>query len=368
MAHKPASEVWFFDFGESRDVLEGIDLLLDKVLGRAIQPGGRVAIKIHFGERGNFTHIRPAFVRRVVDRVKEEGGLPFVVETTTLYPKGHRLTVRESLETAKYNGFSEEGLGCPLVIADEPDGQNGLAFKVDWVKEDWGIREVKVARHLAEADSVIVFSHVKGHLLSGMGGALKNLGMGCTTRASKRDQHRAHGLLFDYEKCTACGKCIEVCTFNALTMQDGRPLRDEENCMYCNTCYLNCENDAIDLFKDGKERFQMALAHAAAGVMRAFMGKRTIFLNSLTDVTQFCDCAAPAGGLVTPNVGILGSTDPVAIDKASLDLLDQAPIIPGWRVAPPDILGKINGTSSLIHLEEAERLGLGSIRYSLVKL
>jgi len=362
------SNVRFYDFGETRDALEGIDLLMDQELGKSIRPCSRVAIKIHFGERGNYTYIRPAFVRRVVDLVKKEGAYPFIAETTTLYPMGHRMTVQESLETAKYNGFSEEGLGCPIVIADEPDGQNGIEFKIDWVQSNNVMQKVAVARHLAEADSVIVISHVKGHLLTGMGGALKNLGMGCTTRDSKKDQHAAHGLLFDYEKCSGCGKCIEVCKFNALTMQNGKPLRDEDRCMYCNTCWLNCTSDAIDLLKDGKERFQRALAYAAAGVMRAFMGKEVIFLNAICDVTQFCDCAAPAGRLVTQNVGFLESGDPVAIDKASLDLLDQAPLIPGWDVSPPDILGKINETSSRIHIEEAERLGLGNTSYSLTRL
>jgi uncharacterized Fe-S center protein len=361
-------DVRFFELGKFGDPLEGIDGLMKSSFGGRNLMGRRVAIKIHFGERGNYTHIRPSFVRRVVDFVKLEGGMPFIAETTTLYPTGYRLTVEDSLETARYNGFTEEGLGCPIVIADEPDGDNGVEFFVDNAAEDCRVKSVNVARHLIEADSMIVISHVKGHLLSGMGGAIKNLGMGCTTRHSKREQHAAHGLVWDYGKCSGCGKCIESCKFNALEMQGDKPVKEEGRCTYCQNCRFECENDAIRLYDNGKELFQKALAHASAGVMKAFSGKDVVFLNSILDVTPLCDCAAPAGRLVTQNVGLLISGDPVAIDRASLDLVDQASLMPGWDVKPPDVLGKINGTDSLIQMKEAVRLGVGSMSYNLVKI
>lgn len=362
------SEVFFFALGEHGDLLEGIGMLLQRLAQGIIGKGSRVAIKIHFGERGNYTHIRPEFVRRVVDFVKEKGGIPFIAETTTLYPEGFRLTVEDSLETARYNGFSEAGLGCPIVIVDGPDGNNGLEFTVDRASGGCRVKSVSVARLLLEADAVIVFSHVKGHRLSGIGGAIKNLGMGCTTKASKREQHAAHGLVFDYERCTGCGTCVESCKFSALTMQGGRPVKDDEGCMYCNTCESSCDSNAIGFLENGKELFQEALSHAAAGVMKGLGGRPTIFLNSIVDVTPLCDCAAPAGLLVTQNIGILASVDPVAVDKASLDLLDSAPLLPGWDVTPPDILGKIHGTRSLVHIEEGERLGMGSCDYCLVNI
>jgi uncharacterized Fe-S center protein len=362
------SEVRFFDFSKCGDVLEGIDVLLKATIGGDVSLGDRVAIKIHFGERGNYTHIRPAFVRRVVDFVRGRGGLPFVTDTTTLYPEGFRMTVKEGLETARYNGFSEEGLGCPVVIADEPDGYGGLEFKVNGADENCRIKTVKVAKHIVEADAVIVLSHIKGHLLSGMGGAIKNLGMGCTTKDSKREQHAAHGLLFDYEKCNGCGECVKACRFSTLEMKQERPVRNEESCMYCNTCMFICDNEAITFYEDGKERFQVALAHAAAGVVKAMSGKPVIYLNFIMDVTPLCDCAAPAGRLITQNVGILASRDPVAIDWASMNLVDKAAIIPGWEVTPPDILGKINETRSAIHVKMAERLGIGRSTYTMLEV
>lgn len=361
------SNVHFYEFGKWGDALGGIDLLLRATVPKKAYMGKRVAIKIHFGERGNYTHMRPAFVRRVADFVKAEGGKPFVTETTTLYPSGKRLTVDECLETAKYNGFTEEGLGCPIVIADEPDGQNGGEYAVEGAAEGCRVKSATVARHLLGADAIIVMSHVKGHSLSGMGGALKNLSMGCTTRKTKREQHASHGLVFDYEKCIGCGKCVEACRFEALVLEDGKPVKDDGRCMYCNTCLYTCESKAIRILPNGKELFQTAMAHAAAGVVKGFRGKATIFINAIMDVTPLCDCAAPAGRLVTQNVGILASTDPVAIDLASLRLVDSAPLIPGWEASPPDILGKINRTDSLIQMREAARLGVGSMKYELVR-
>jgi len=363
-----ASIVHFYEFGKWGDALRGIDLLLGANLKKKAYTGKSVAIKIHFGERGNYTYMRPAFVRRVADFVKAEGGRPFVAETTTLYPSGKRLTVEEGLETANYNGFTQEGLGCPLVIADAPDGQNGVEHAVKGAAKDCRVKSATVAKRLLEADAMIVLSHVKGHALSGMGGALKNLSMGCTTKKTKREQHASHGLVFDYEKCTGCGKCIEACRFEALALEEKRPVKDDERCMYCNTCLYTCKSKVIRILPNGKELFQRAMAHAAAGVMQSFSAKGIIFINAIMDVTPLCDCAAPAGRLVTQNVGILASADPVAIDMASLGLVDSAPMIPGWEVSPPDVLGKINRTDSTIQMKEAARLGAGSLEYELVKV
>ncbi|MEN3050650.1 MAG: DUF362 domain-containing protein [Candidatus Methanosuratincola petrocarbonis] len=363
------SEVYFFDFSESGDVLGGIDRLLEKCTkagggGEGIGlEGKRVAVKAHFGELGNYTHIRPAFVRRVVEHVKGMGGLPFATETTALYPEGARVTVEESLKTAAYNGFTEEGLGCPILIADAPDGYSGTVTEGGRY-----INFVKVAKAIADADAIVVLSHVKGHVLSGIGGAIKNLAMGCTTKDCKREQHRAHGLVFHEEECTGCGSCAKVCRFSALEMVEGRPVWDWDRCFYCSTCRFSCEYGAIGILEDGKERFQKGMAEAAAGVMRVIEAKAAVFLNFLFDVTPLCDCAAPAGRLVVQNVGILASRDPVAIDAASIHLIDSAEVFPSWEVSPPDVLGKINRTDSWIHIKEAERLGMGSREYRLVKV
>lgn len=360
------SEVYFLDLRKWKDALKGIDALLKATMPEV--EGARMAVKIHFGERGNYTYLRPVFTRRIVDFLKGRGARPFVTETTALYPTGFRSTVKEAIETARYNGFAEEALGCPIVIADEPDGENGIDVTLDSVRGDLLTKSYRVARHIADADGMVVVSHVKGHLLSGFGGAIKHLGMGCTTKSGKRWQHAAHGLVFHYERCNGCGKCAKVCNFSAITMQSGRPIRHEYRCMYCNTCMFSCEQDAITLLEGGKDRFQRALAHAAACVMKIMAKKPLVFLNFVIDVTVLCDCAAPAGNIITHNVGILASRDPVAIDRASLDLIDASPLFPGLNVSPPDPLGKINGTDSSIQIRVLEELGMGSTVYKLVEV
>jgi len=363
---KMGSAVYFFDFSKSEDVLEGIGNLLKAVSGCEIGSGKKVAVKTHFGEMGNYTHMRPAFVRRVVDFVKAAGALPFATDTTTLYPEGGRLTVHSSIETARYNGFTEEGLGCPITIADGPDGYSAVAVSAKKI----GARRleiVKVAKRIAGADAMVVVSHFKGHCMAGVGGAIKNLGMGCTSKDCKSAQHELHGCEFYHDLCLGCGECVDACHFGALEMKEGKPEKNEK-CVYCLTCMWTCENNAIKVLENGKEWFQEGLAEAAAGVMYAMRGKPVVFLNFIFDVTPACDCAAPAGKLVVQNVGILASRDPVAIDMASLDLVDKSTIIPDWDVAPPDVLGKINKARSRGHLEAAERLGMGSTDYDLITI
>ncbi len=360
------SEVYFLDLRKWRDALKGIDLLL-RATAEDLKAEERVAVKVHFGERGNYTYLRPAFVRRVVDSLKGIGASPFVTETTALYPTGFRSNAEEVIETARFNGFTEDGLGCPIVVADGLYGENGVEVSLE---RAWGgcqIKKISVARGIVESDALVVLSHVKGHLLSGFGGAIKHLGMGCTTKRGKREQHAAHGLVVKYERCTGCGECVKACRFSALRMEGGRPVRDEERCVYCNTCMFSCGQDAITLLEDGKERFQIALAHAAAGVMRAMSEKPKVFLNFVLDVTVLCDCAAPAGNIITHNIGILASKDPVAIDRASLDLIDASPMIPGVKASPPDPLGKLNGTDSSIQIRVMEALGAGRSAYRLVE-
>ncbi len=360
------SKVYFLDFNRSSDALAGIDALLNEVLMPGELSGRRTAVKAHFGELGNYTHIRPQFVRRAVDAIKAHGGEPFATDTTTLYPTGNRLSAPGVLSSARYNGFTEEALGCPIAVADGPDGESGAEIVLDDVGSGDPLRRIRVARCIAEAGAAVMLSHVKGHPLSGMGGAIKNLGMGCTTKGCKASQHAQHGLIFDREGCIACGRCAAACRFGALEMGAGGPARGDA-CVYCLTCMWECETRSIRLLPDGKERFQEGLAKAAAGVTRMLADRPVVYMNFLMDVTQFCDCAAPAGQLVFQNAGILASRDPVAADKASLDILDRTAVIPGWGKDPPDVLGKLNDTSCLIQMRAAERLRIGSMNYELVE-
>jgi uncharacterized Fe-S center protein len=358
------SKVLFLDYSREPDVLRGIDGLCNASgILKTISKGDSVAVKLHMGELGNVTYIRPAFVRKVVDLVKERGAKPFVTDTVSLYP-GARDTMSKYLSTAAFNGFVRESVAAPVVIADG-DGDEGQTVAVENAVAGCGLREVEVASGIYEADFLLVLSHVKGHMITGFGGAVKNLGMGCVTRQSKMDQHRVCPALLDDSKCDGCEGCLEACPVDALSMEGGRPQRDSEKCIYCSTCLFVCSRKALAWEEKNKERFQVYLAHAAAAVARGFK-HRIGFINFVQDVTPHCDCAAPAGRALFADIGILASTDPVALDKASLDLIDKARMIGAAKaISGPDKLGKWHQVDSLVQLRTAQELGMGSTEYEL---
>lgn len=365
MKTRERSEVFFFPYGEGRAFLRGLKLLFPKVAS-VVSPGDSVAVKVHMGEYGGSAYLRPPIVHRVCDLIKEAGGKPFVTDTTSLYPAG-RFTASQYLATAAYNGFTEESLGAPIIIADGEQGYDGEWVDIPRQVSDCSLDKIKIAREIFDADSMVVLSHLKGHELSGFGGSIKNVAMGCVTKESKAAQHRVNRGVSELSKCTGCGQCVEACAFKALSLLEEKMVRDEEKCMNCNNCLYLCPEGVFSLPPQAKERFQVYLAHAAAGVLSRFHSK-VAFINFVQDVTPLCDCATPSGLPVVPDIGILASTDVAAVDKACLDLIAQSkPVGKFANVSSPDILGKINGTDSLIQIRAAQELGLGNMTYQLKK-
>jgi uncharacterized Fe-S center protein len=357
------SEVFFFPYDRGRAFLRGLRILFSKV-ANVVSAGDSVAVKVHMGEYGGSAYLRPPIVRRVCDLIKEAGGKPFVTDTTTLYPLG-RFTASQYLATAARNGFTEESLGAPVVIADGEQGRNGEFVDIPRQVSDCSLAKIKIAEKIFNADSMIVLSHVKGHGLSGFGGSIKNVAMGCVIKESKAAQHRANRALIDISKCTACGQCVEACPFKALSIVEEKMVRDDEKCMDCSHCLYLCPEGVYSLPPGAKERFQVSLGHAALGVLSRFQSK-VAFINFIQDVTRLCDCVTPSGSPVVPDIGILASTDVVAIDKASLDLIARSkPIGKFAKISSPDILGKINDTDSLVQIKTAQELGLGVMKYQL---
>ncbi len=203
---------------------------------------------------------------------------------------------------------------------------------------------------------------------SGIGGAIKQLAMGCTTKRGKRAMHQATPSILDEGKCDGCELCVESCRYGALQMVDKKPVRDWEKCFYCGECLFCCPQHAWQYEEGMKERFQVSLAHGALAVCQAFPKGKIGFFNFVQDITSLCDCTSLAGKPILGDVGILASLDVVAIDKASLDLADKAPVLQPLNVSPPDIIGKLHGTRSTIQMEIAEELGLGSLSYQLEKI
>jgi uncharacterized Fe-S center protein len=359
------SEVFFFPYDEGRAFLKGLRTLFSRI-AKVVSAGDSVAVKVHMGEYGGSAYLRPPIVHRVCDLIKEAGGKPFVTDTTALYPVG-RFTASQYLATAAFNGFTAESVGVPVVIADGKRGYDGEWADIPNRVSDCSLDKVKIAREIFNADSMVVLSHLKGHELSGFGGSIKNVAMGCVTKESKAAQHRVNRGVIDLSKCTGCGQCVEACAFKALSLIQEKVVRDEGKCTNCNNCLYTCPEKVFFLPPQAKERFQVYLAHAAAGVLSRFQAK-VAFVNFIQDVTPLCDCATPSGLPVIPDIGILASTDVVAIDKACLDLIAQSkPVGKFASIRSPDILGEINGTDSLIQIEVAQALGLGSMEYQLKK-
>ncbi len=357
------SEVFFFPYDRGRAFLRGLRTLFSRVAS-VVSAGDSVAVKVHMGEYGGSAYLRPPIVRRACDLIKEAGGKPFVTDTTTLYPMG-RFTASQYLTTAAYNGFTKESVGVPVVIADGEEGYDGEWVDIPSQVFDCSLDRIKIAKKIFDADSMIVLSHVKGHALSGFGGSIKNVAMGCVIKESKAAQHRANRALIDISKCTGCGQCVEACPFKALSLVEEKMVRDDEKCMDCSHCLYLCPEGVYSMPPQAQEMFQVSLAHAAAGVLSRFHSK-VAFINFVQDVTRLCDCATPSGSPVVPDIGILASTDVVAIDKASLDLIAQSkPLGKFASISSPDILGKINGTDSLIQIRTAQELDLGNMAYQL---
>ena len=362
------SEIFFCDYNQNKNVLEGIeDLFYKSKIDKTFSKGDSVAVKMHMGERGNITYIRPIFIQKIVEIIKKIGGKPFVTDTTTLYP-ANRFTAAKYLKTAASNGFTVKTVGAPIIIADGEKGYSGVVVPIKKTVNGCKLKEIKIASGFKQMDTLIVASHVKGHELSGFGGAIKNLAMGCATKEGKAAQHSATRAIIDYSKCSGCGKCVEVCQFDALTIVEGRPIRDNKKCMSCNSCFFNCPSKALYWAKGAKELFQVNLAHAASAALSLFKKDRVGYFNFIQDVTPLCDCCGPAGNPIVKDVGILASKDPVAIDKASIDLVDKAQPISPTPLASPDRLGKIHETNCLIQINTAQKLGLGTVRYSLTTI
>jgi uncharacterized protein len=295
----------------SLNLLEETNRLYDQAKTfEVIQKGDLVAIKLHVGELGNPNYVQPVFIHDIIRRVKEAGGKPFLTDSNTAY-QAQRNNAYDHMQTALMNGF---GIS-PFIVADGLRGENFQLVKTLGI-----LQEIEVSGAIAQADAMIVVSHCKGHELSGFGGAIKNLGMGCTPSEGKIRQHRSVGIEIDTSKCVGCGKCKEACPTNLPEIIEGKAHNTSIECMRCPICIGACPMEAIHFV--GKENLSRALASAAYGVLSTFKPNKVSYVSFAKDITQYCDCLPNPGEIMMKDVGVLASDSPVSVDAAFLHSVD----------------------------------------------
>jgi len=352
-----------------RNLFNKIEDLLNRTkIDTKIAANDLTAIKLHFGEYGNTAYLRPVYLRTIVERVKKAGGKPFLTDTNTLYT-GSRSDSVSHLSTAIANGFDYSCTGAPLIIADGLRGASGEKVAVPGEV----LTEVSMAREIVNADAMIVVTHVKAHEISGFGGALKNLGMGCATREGKLVQHSTVAPRINPRHCKGCKLCLEYCPAGAISMAD-KKAEIGGGCIGCGECVLICAHKAIEIqWNESPDIFQKKMVEHAYGAVKGKENK-TIYLNFIMQVSPACDCYGHSDAAIVRDVGVLASTDPVAIDAASCDLINGEPSLPNtaiktvlepggdkWRALFP-------GIDWTVQLSHGEKIGLGEREYMLVKI
>lgn len=326
------------------------------------------AIKIHFGEPGNLSYLRPNFAKTVVDIVKEMGGKPFLTDCNTLYVGG-RKNALDHLDSAYLNGFSPFSTGCHVLIADGLKGTDEVLVPVEGGKY---VKEAKIGQAIMDADIVISLNHFKGHELTGFGGALKNVGMGCGSRAGKMEMHSSGKPQVFHEQCVGCGMCTKICAHSAITLSERKATIDHAKCVGCGRCIGVCPTDAVQAaWGESNEILNKKIAEYTWAVLH---GRPHFHISLVIDVSPFCDCHAENDIPIVPNIGMFASFDPVALDQACVDAVNSQPVMAGslldkcTREHHDHFTDVSPSTDWKVAIDYAEKMGLGSKEYELVTI
>lgn len=371
-----ASQVYFTDFRTGyggKSLPQKLQALIKKAgIGKINFDKQFVAIKIHFGELGNISYLRPNYAKAVADVVKELGGRPFLTDCNTLYV-GSRKHALEHMETAYENGFNPFSTGCHVIIADGLKGTDEAYVSVPGGEL---VKEAKIGRALMDADIVISLTHFKGHEMTGFGGALKNIGMGGGSRAGKMEMHNDGKPKVNQKKCIGCGRCVKICAHGAPVITDGKAVIDVNKCVGCGRCLGMCPMDAIHALNDASmENLNKKMAEYALAVCH---DRPCFHISLIVDVSPFCDCHAENDVPIVPNIGMLASFDPVALDQACADMVNAATPIEG-SVLGEHLAADPEGCAGHDHfhnttpesewktcLAHGEKIGLGTREYELI--
>jgi uncharacterized protein len=362
----PASKVYFIDFRTSSklDILAKLRKLLVKAGFNDFDFDRKMtALKLHFGEPGNMAYLRPNYAAVVAKMVQEKGGKPFLTDANTLY-KGRRSNGIDHLQTAMENGFNPITTGCNVVIAD---GIKGTEYREIEINQKH-CKTAKIGSAIADSDVLISLTHFKGHEMAGFGGCLKNVGMGSGSIGGKLEMHSDSKPVIQTESCTACKVCEKYCAHDAIHIVDKKAVIDYKKCVGCGQCVSVCMFDAAQVQWDAR-KMQEKMAEYALAVLK---NKPALHINFIMDVSPNCDCWGFNDAPIVPNIGILASTDPVAIDHASVDMVNQAPINPNCSISNHNHGDRFSlahpNTEWKASLSHAEEIGLGTINYELIKV
>ena len=366
-----ASKVYFTNFRAT--YRENVPMKLARLIKKAGMLKGIdfenkfTAIKIHFGEPGNLSYLRPNYAKVVVDLIKGQGGKVYLTDCNTLYV-GRRKNALDHLEAAYENGYSPFSTGCHVIIADGLKGTDEVLVPINGQY----VKEAKIGRAITDADIIISMNHFKGHEATGFGGALKNLGMGCGSRAGKMEMHSAGKPIVLKGQCIGCGACTRICAHSAITVTDKKASIDYSKCVGCGRCIGICPMDATAAPNDeSNDILNCKIAEYAKAVIQ---DRPNFHISLIVDVSPNCDCHSENDVPIVPNVGMFASFDPVALDMACADAVNRQPVIAGSIL---DELPKYTGdrfndnhpeTNWMSAVEHAQKIGIGTMEYELIEI
>lgn len=362
------SKVYFTDLrvGQNTNLLLKLQKLIRKAgIGEIDMSNKYVAIKIHFGEPGNLAYLRPNYAKAVADVIKELGGKPFLTDCNTLYV-GRRKNALDHLDTAYENGFNPFATGCHVIIADGLKGTDEQIVPIDGEY----VKEAKIGRAVMDADVFISLAHFKGHEATGFGGAFKNIGMGCGSRAGKMEMHSSGKPYVAQESCIGCGSCRKNCAHDAITITERKASIDHSRCVGCGRCIGVCPVDAVQPASDeANDVLNKKIAEYTYAVIK---DKPSFHINLVMDVSPFCDCHGENDVPIVPDVGMFASFDPVALDMACADAVNRQPVIEDSYLGEKQqhthdhFTDTHPDTNWEVCLDHAVKLGMGSKEYELI--
>jgi uncharacterized Fe-S center protein len=330
-------------------------LIIESKVLDFIRTGYNVAVKAHFGEKGNTGFINPAYAGVICRQILDKGATAFLSDANTLY-RGERLNSKDHLKLAFEHGFTKEVTGVDVIIPDDTKKENVTAIQINQKL----IKTAKIARLFMDADALFAINHFKGHILTGFGGALKNIGMGCATREGKLAQHCDVAPVVYADRCTGCGECEIICPVKAIQIKNKKSVLDSSKCTGCASCLAACPTMAMFIDIKAGDEVQEKMVEYSYAVLKEKKGKAG-FINFAVKINKECDCWAMENPRIAPDVGIFASNDLVSIDKASLDLVIDACGQDIFKAVHPEQDG-------MKQLRYAQELGLGNLDYELIEL